>query len=63
MTPGKVSLPAKVLPGSAGNSHTAALASDGHIFIWGTFLDSSGPINWYFARPWQAGKANNSQQV
>ena len=37
MTPGKVDLPMKVLSVSAGDSHTAVLASDGHVFIWGTF--------------------------
>jgi len=37
MTPGKVDLPEKVLSVSAGDSHTAALAKDGHVFIWGTF--------------------------
>ena len=37
MTPGKVDLPVKVLSVSAGDSHTAALANGGHVFIWGTF--------------------------
>ena len=29
---------------SAGDSHTAALAESGQVYIWGTFRDSSGPI-------------------
>jgi len=45
MTPGKVDLPVKVLSVMAGDSHTAALANDGHVFIWGTFRDASGPID------------------
>jgi len=37
MTPGRVDLPAKVVSVSAGVSHTAALAHDGRVFLWGTF--------------------------
>jgi len=37
MTPGKVDLPVKVVSVSAGDSHTAALADDGRVYIWGTF--------------------------
>jgi len=37
MTPDKVDLPVKAVSISAGDSHTAALTRDGHVFIWGTF--------------------------
>jgi len=37
MSPGKVDLPEKVLSVSAGDSHTAALAHSGRVFVWGTF--------------------------
>jgi regulator of chromosome condensation len=40
--PGLVDLPSKVRQVSAGDSHTAALTEDGHVYIWGTFRDSSG---------------------
>jgi len=42
--PGKVELDEKVVMLSAGDSHTAALAESGQVYIWGTFRDSSGPI-------------------
>ena len=29
---------------SAGDSHTAALADSGQVYLWGTFRDSSGAI-------------------
>ena len=37
MSPAKVDMPVKVLSVSAGDSHSAALTRDGHVFIWGTF--------------------------
>ena len=37
MTPGKVDLSVKAVSISAGDSHTAALTDEGHVFIWGTF--------------------------
>jgi len=37
MSPEKVDLPVKVVFVSAGDSHTAALTDNGHVFIWGTF--------------------------
>ena len=42
--PGKVELDEKVVMLSAGDSHTAALAESGQVYVWGTFRDSSGPI-------------------
>lgn len=35
--PGLVDLKEKVVQVSAGDSHTAALTEDGHVFIWGAF--------------------------
>ena len=40
--PGLVDLPAKARHISAGDSHTAAVTEGGHVYIWGTFRDSSG---------------------
>jgi len=40
--PGLVDLPAKARQISAGDSHTAAVTEGGHVYIWGTFRDSSG---------------------
>jgi len=42
--PGKVDIGEKVVMLSAGDSHTAALADSGQVYLWGTFRDSSGPI-------------------
>jgi len=42
--PGKVEIEEKMIMLSAGDSHTAALAESGQVYIWGTFRDSSGPI-------------------
>ncbi|KAM9353120.1 regulator of chromosome condensation [Symphorus nematophorus] len=44
MVPGKVTLEAKVIQVSAGDSHTAALADDGTVYIWGAFRDNTGVI-------------------
>ncbi|MBN3310093.1 RCC1 protein, partial [Amia calva] len=43
-TPGRVALPKPTVQVSAGDSHTAALARDGTVFIWGSFRDNSGVI-------------------
>jgi len=40
--PGLVDLPEKARQISAGDSHTAAVMDSGHVYIWGTFRDSSG---------------------
>ncbi|XP_063236948.1 regulator of chromosome condensation [Bacillus rossius redtenbacheri] len=40
--PGKVSLPAKAVQVSAGDSHSAALLEDGRVFAWGSFRDFHG---------------------
>jgi alpha-tubulin suppressor-like RCC1 family protein len=37
MSPDKVELNAKIVMVSAGDSHTAALSDQGHVYIWGTF--------------------------
>lgn len=42
--PGMVDLKEKVVQVSAGDSHTAALTEDGHVFIWGAFRDENGVI-------------------
>ncbi|ETE69318.1 Regulator of chromosome condensation [Ophiophagus hannah] len=42
--PGLVDLKEKVVQVSAGDSHTAALTEDGHVFIWGAFRDENGVI-------------------
>jgi regulator of chromosome condensation len=42
--PGKVNIAEKIAMVSAGDSHTAALSVDGHLYIWGTFRDANGPI-------------------
>ncbi|XP_070823514.1 regulator of chromosome condensation [Chaetodon trifascialis] len=44
MVPGKVMLEEKVVQVSAGDSHTAALADDGTVYIWGAFRDNNGVI-------------------
>uniref|UniRef100_A0A1A7YUB5 Regulator of chromosome condensation 1 n=1 Tax=Iconisemion striatum TaxID=60296 RepID=A0A1A7YUB5_9TELE len=44
MVPGKVSLEEKVVQVSAGDSHTAALTEEGHVYIWGSFRDNNGVI-------------------
>lgn len=36
-TPTEISLPAKVIQVSAGDSHSAALLEDGRLFAWGSF--------------------------
>ena len=36
--PGLVDLPAKVRQISAGDSHTAAMTEDGHVYIWGKYI-------------------------
>ncbi|XP_063968532.1 regulator of chromosome condensation-like [Lytechinus pictus] len=41
---GKVSLDAKIIQATAGDSHTAALTEDGKVYAWGTFRDGTGPI-------------------
>ena len=35
--PEKVELPVKVTQVTAGDSHTAALTEEGHVYVWGTF--------------------------
>jgi alpha-tubulin suppressor-like RCC1 family protein len=37
MSPSKVELSEKITMVSAGDSHTAALSDQGHVYIWGTF--------------------------
>ncbi|XP_056261835.1 regulator of chromosome condensation [Pseudoliparis swirei] len=44
MVPGKVTLSAKVVQVSAGDSHTAALTDDGTVYIWGSYRDNNGVI-------------------
>lgn len=41
-TPGKVDIPGRVVMISAGDSHSAAVTSEGRCFYWGTFRDNSG---------------------
>ena len=36
--PGLVDLPSKVRQISAGDSHTAAMTEDGHVYIWGKYI-------------------------
>ena len=36
--PALVDLPSKVIQISAGDSHTAALTEDGHVYIWGKYV-------------------------
>ena len=36
--PALVDLPSKVIQISAGDSHTAALTEDGHVYIWGKYI-------------------------
>lgn len=42
--PGKVALSAPIVMVSGGDSHTAALSSDGRVFAWGNFRDANGSI-------------------
>ena len=35
--PGHVDLPSKVRQISAGDSHTAAMTDEGHVYIWGNY--------------------------
>lgn len=42
--PNFVNLPGKVIQVSAGDSHSAALLSDGRVFAWGSFRDSHGTM-------------------
>ena len=42
--PGQVDIGERVVMLSAGDSHTAALADSGQVYLWGTFRDSSGAI-------------------
>lgn len=42
--PGKVVLKGRVVQITAGDSHTAALLSDGKVYAWGSFRDSSGTM-------------------
>ena len=37
MTPGEVDIPARIVQASAGDSHSAALADDGRLFVFGIF--------------------------
>ncbi|XP_048256048.1 regulator of chromosome condensation-like [Haliotis rufescens] len=43
-TPAKVDLAAKIVQVSAGDSHTAALSSEGIVYAWGNFRDASGSM-------------------
>lgn len=43
-TPGKVNIDGCVVQITAGDSHTAALLSDGRVLAWGSFRDSSGTM-------------------
>ena len=36
--PALVDLPSKAIQISAGDSHTAALTEDGHVYIWGKYI-------------------------
>lgn len=46
MSPDKVELNEKIVMVSAGDSHTAALSDQGHVYIWGTFrVRNSEPLN------------------
>ncbi|KAG8179750.1 hypothetical protein JTE90_025082 [Oedothorax gibbosus] len=42
--PIKVSIPEKVVQISAGDSHSAALAESGHVYLWGNFRSKDGPM-------------------
>ena len=35
--PVKINLPYKIIQTSAGDSHTAVLTQDGHVYAWGNF--------------------------
>jgi regulator of chromosome condensation len=39
---GEIQLDGKIVQMSAGDSHSAALTSDGKVYYWGTFRDNSG---------------------
>ncbi|XP_063370605.1 regulator of chromosome condensation [Cydia amplana] len=43
-TAGAVKLPAKAVAISAGDSHSAALLENGHVYAWGAFRDSHGSM-------------------
>ncbi|CAH1773702.1 unnamed protein product [Owenia fusiformis] len=56
MSPAKVeNLGAKIIMVSAGDSHTAALADDGRVYIWGAFRDANGMMGML-----AAGKTENT---
>ena len=42
--PVKLNLPYKVIQTSAGDSHTAVLTQDGHVYAWGNFRDANGSM-------------------
>lgn len=42
--PTKINLPGVVSKLSAGDSHSAALLTDGRVFVWGSFRDSHGSM-------------------
>ncbi|KAI0990248.1 hypothetical protein GJ496_009582 [Pomphorhynchus laevis] len=42
--PAQVQIDANIVQISAGDSHSAALCSDGNVFIWGVFRDKNGKI-------------------
>ncbi|XP_076086369.1 regulator of chromosome condensation-like [Mytilus galloprovincialis] len=44
MYPAKLNLPYKVIQVSGGDSHTAVLTEDGHVYAWGNFRDANGSM-------------------
>ncbi|KFM66928.1 Regulator of chromosome condensation, partial [Stegodyphus mimosarum] len=42
--PSKVEIPERVIQISAGDSHSAALAESGQVYIWGNFRSGDGPM-------------------
>lgn len=42
--PSKLNLPYKIVQASAGDSHTAVLTEDGHVYAWGNFRDANGSM-------------------